>query len=61
MANLNTFGAAAPLRVGGRRGQAFLPGAMRGITSERQLGSYSDLDLARRGLADAIAAYLRQR
>lgn len=48
-----------PVRV--RAVAAFLPGAMRGITSERQLGSYSDLDLARRGLADAIAAYLRQR
>jgi AcrR family transcriptional regulator len=36
----------------------FIPGAMRGITSERQLGSYYDLDLARRGLTDAIVAYL---
>ncbi len=36
----------------------FIPGAMRGITSERQLGSYSDLDLARRGLTNAIVAYL---
>lgn len=36
----------------------FIPGAMRGITSERQLGSYHDLDLARRGLTDAIVAYL---
>jgi AcrR family transcriptional regulator len=36
----------------------FIPGAMRGITSERQLGSYSDLDLARQGLTSAIAAYL---
>ena len=40
---------------------AFIPGAMRGITSERQLGTYSDLDLARRGLAGAIAAYLQPR
>ncbi len=40
---------------------AFIPGAMRGITSERQLGTYSDLDLARRGLAAAIAAYLQPR
>lgn len=48
-----------PVRVGAVA--AFLPGAMRGITSERQLGSYSDLDLARRGLAEAIAAYLRPR
>jgi AcrR family transcriptional regulator len=36
----------------------FIPGAMRGITSERQLGGYADLDLARRGLTNAIAAYL---
>jgi AcrR family transcriptional regulator len=37
---------------------ALIPGAMRGITSERQLGSYADLDLARRGLTNAIVAYL---
>ncbi|WP_245676999.1 TetR/AcrR family transcriptional regulator [Nocardia acidivorans] len=37
-----------------------IPGAMRGITSERQLGTYSDLDKARRGLTNAIAAYLEQ-
>ncbi|MCV7147585.1 TetR/AcrR family transcriptional regulator [Mycobacterium riyadhense] len=37
---------------------AFIPGAMRGITSERQLGTYSDLDEARRGLTNAIVAYL---
>lgn len=36
----------------------FLPGAVRGLVSEKQLGSYSDLDVARRGLANAIAAYL---
>ena len=36
----------------------FIPGAMRGIVSERQLGSYYDLDLARQGLTNAIAAYL---
>jgi AcrR family transcriptional regulator len=35
-----------------------IPGAMRGITSERQLGTYSDLDKARRGLTNAIVAYL---
>lgn len=35
-----------------------IPGAMRGIASEKQLGSYSDLDAARRGLTNAIAAYL---
>ncbi|MBJ8344680.1 TetR/AcrR family transcriptional regulator [Antrihabitans sp. YC2-6] len=37
---------------------AFLPGAMRGITSEKQLGTYTDLELARRGLTNAIVAYL---
>jgi AcrR family transcriptional regulator len=36
----------------------FIPGAMRGITSERQLGSYIDLDEARHGLSKAIVAYL---
>ncbi len=38
---------------------AFIPGAMRGITSERQLGGYYDLDKARRGLTNAIVNYLR--
>lgn len=37
---------------------AFLPGAMRGLVSEKQLGSFVDLDVARRGLANAIVAYL---
>jgi AcrR family transcriptional regulator len=37
---------------------SFIPGAMRGLVSERQLGSYYDLDLARRGLTNAIVAYL---
>ena len=37
---------------------ALIPGAMRGITSENQLGTYTDLDLARRGLTSAIVAYL---
>jgi AcrR family transcriptional regulator len=37
---------------------AFIPGAMRGLASERQLGSFNDHDLARRGLTNAIAAYL---
>ena len=37
---------------------AFLPGAMRGLVSEKQLGSYQDQELARRGLANAIIAYL---
>jgi AcrR family transcriptional regulator len=35
-----------------------IPGAMRGITSERQLGTYADLDKARRGLTNSIVAYL---
>lgn len=37
---------------------ALIPGAMRGINSERQLGTYSDLDEARCGLTNAIVAYL---
>ena len=37
----------------------FIPGAMRGITSELQLGSYIDLDEARRGLSNAIVCYLQ--
>ena len=37
---------------------AFIPGAMRGLASERQLGSFNDHDLARRGLTNAIVAYL---
>jgi AcrR family transcriptional regulator len=45
-----------PNRV--REVAAFIPGAMRGLTSERQLGTYSDLDEARRGLTNAIVAYL---
>jgi AcrR family transcriptional regulator len=45
-----------PQRI--REVAAFIPGAMRGIVSERQLGTYSDLDLARRGLTNAIVAYL---
>ncbi|MEH3155184.1 MAG: TetR family transcriptional regulator [Gordonia paraffinivorans] len=40
---------------------AFIPGAMRGIVSERQLGSYNDLDVARAGLTNAIVAYLDPR
>lgn len=36
-----------------------IPGAMRGLVSERQLGSYADLDLARRGLTNALVAYLQ--
>ncbi|WP_067536857.1 TetR/AcrR family transcriptional regulator [Nocardia crassostreae] len=45
-----------PARV--REVAVFLPGSMRGITSEKQLGTYSDLDAARRGLTNAIVAYL---
>ncbi|ART72786.1 TetR family transcriptional regulator [Mycobacterium dioxanotrophicus] len=45
-----------PARV--REVALFIPGAMRGITSERQLGTYIDLDEARRGLSKAIVAYL---
>ncbi|MBA0047978.1 TetR family transcriptional regulator [Mycobacteroides sp. LB1] len=37
---------------------AFIPGAMRGLVSEKQLGTYSDLEEARRGLTNAIVAYL---
>ncbi|MCX5043976.1 TetR/AcrR family transcriptional regulator [Aldersonia sp. NBC_00410] len=47
-----------PVRV--REIAAFIPGAMRGITSEKQLGTYSDLDEARRGLTNAIVAYLER-
>ena len=36
-----------------------IPGAMRGLVSERQLGSYVDLDVARRGLTNALVAYLQ--
>ena len=37
---------------------ALIPAAMRGITSERTLGTYGDLDDARDGLVNAIIAYL---
>ncbi|MUL47742.1 TetR family transcriptional regulator [Mycobacterium sp. CBMA293] len=46
-----------PERV--REVASFVPGAMRGIASERQLGTYTDLDAARRGLTNAIVAYLK--
>jgi AcrR family transcriptional regulator len=39
---------------------ALIPGAMRGLVSERQLGSYADLDAARLGLTNALATYLEQ-
>src|SRR6202007_3146487 len=45
-----------PARV--REVAALIPGAMRGLVSERQLGSYADLDEARRGPTNAPAAYL---
>jgi hypothetical protein len=38
---------------------ALIPGAMRGLVSERQLGSYADLDIARRGLINALVTYLQ--
>ena len=47
-----------PQRV--REVAALIPGAMRGLVSERQLGSYADLDEARRGLTNALASYLEQ-
>jgi AcrR family transcriptional regulator len=46
-----------PARV--REVASFIPGAMRGLVSERQLGSYYDLDMARRGLTNAIVSYLQ--
>ncbi|MEZ0338590.1 TetR/AcrR family transcriptional regulator [Mycobacterium sp. pV006] len=46
-----------PERV--REVAALIPGAMRGLASERQLGSYADLDIARRGLTNALVAYLQ--
>lgn len=36
-----------------------LPGAMRGLYAEGDLGGYVDVDEARRGLVDALTAYLR--
>ncbi len=45
-----------PNRV--REVATLIPGAMRGLTSERQLGCYADLDMARRGLTNALVAYL---
>lgn len=48
---------ADPERV--REVATLIPGAMRGLVSERQLGSYADLDVARRGLTNALVAYLQ--
>ena len=45
-----------PQRV--REVASLIPGAMRGIASEKQLGTYADLDEARCGLTNAIVAYL---
>jgi AcrR family transcriptional regulator len=45
-----------PQRV--REVATLIPGAMRGLVSERQLGTYADLDEARRGLTNSIVAYL---
>ncbi|MCH5641744.1 TetR/AcrR family transcriptional regulator [Gordonia sp. ABSL49_1] len=45
-------------RVRIRRMAALIPAAMRGISSERFLGTYGDLDDAKRGLIDAMVAYL---
>ncbi|NNH69093.1 TetR/AcrR family transcriptional regulator [Nocardia uniformis] len=45
-----------PVRV--REMATLIPGAVRGLVSEQQLGTYADLDEARRGLINAIVAYL---
>lgn len=37
---------------------ALIPGAMQGLTAERQLSTYSNMDDAKRGLRNAITAYL---
>ncbi len=47
-----------PERV--REVASFIPGAMRGLASERQLGSYYDLDVARHGLTNAVVTYLQR-
>ncbi|WP_278256545.1 hypothetical protein [Nocardioides convexus] len=36
-----------------------LPGALRGLFAEGDLGGYVDVEEARRGLTDALTAYLR--
>lgn len=41
-----------------RRVRNLLPGAIRGLHGERHLSTYTDLDDARRGLTEAITAYL---
>lgn len=41
------------------RVRTLLPGAIRGVHNERNFSSYIDTDEARRGLTDAITAYLQ--
>lgn len=48
-----------PARI--RQMAALIPAAMRGLTSERMLGTYGNLDDARLGLIDAIVALLECR
>jgi AcrR family transcriptional regulator len=45
-------------RVRLRRVRLLLPGAVRGLHVEQSLGPYVDADEARRGLVDALTAYL---
>ncbi len=45
-----------PVRL--RRVRSLLPGAVRGLHLERRLSTYADADDARRGLAEALGAYL---
>jgi AcrR family transcriptional regulator len=42
-----------------RRVRSLLPGAVRGLHEEQYLSSFADIDDARRGLAEALTAYLR--
>lgn len=41
-----------------RRVVALLPGALQGLRTEQHLVTYADLDEARRGLSEAVTAYL---
>jgi AcrR family transcriptional regulator len=54
-----SFGGLAVDPVKLMRVRTLLPGAIRGIYNERNFSSYIDADEARRGLTDAITAYLR--
>jgi AcrR family transcriptional regulator len=45
-----------PVRL--RRAKEMLPGTLRGLQVEQQLGTYTDVDEARRGFADALVAYV---